>query len=82
LFCDRQETVKSIKVQINKFMIYLKGRIYTDDITTMTLINRACFRSLMVYFLPPLHAAGAITRTELNKLDAENKRSSLGCKAT
>ena len=44
----------------------------------MALIYSAYYRSLMIYYLVPLHAAGAITTKEIDLIDADAKRNCFG----
>lgn len=61
-------------------MGYLRGKIRTENITTAAIIFSAYYRSLMIYFLTPLFAAGAITGKEIEKIEAHTKRSQYGLK--
>jgi hypothetical protein len=80
LFCDRKKTIASIKTQMQKFMSYLRGKIRTEQLTTAAIIFGAYYRSLMIYFLTPLFAAGAITGKEIDNIEANFKRSQYGLK--
>lgn len=49
----------------------MQNKIRTDDLSTMALIHSAYYRSLMIYYLVPLFAAGAITEKEIDMIEAE-----------
>jgi hypothetical protein len=44
------------------------------------MIMSAFYRSLMVYFMVPLHAAGIVTVKELNLMEANIQRKNFGLK--
>jgi hypothetical protein len=80
LYCDRDKTIKSIKSQIQKFICFIRGKIRSESISTLTVIFSAYHRSLMLYFLTPLYAAGAITQKEICNIEANLKKSIYGLK--
>ena len=61
IYCDRQKTVDLIKKQAKKYVDCLKGIIQTKNLTLMHILFSAFYRSMIIYFMTPLHAAGAIT---------------------
>lgn len=71
LFCDRQKTVQSMKDQTKKYMSYLKGRVRTQNTSLMHVIFQAFYRLLLIYFMVPLFAAGAITEKEIQMYEAQ-----------
>lgn len=59
-------------------MFFIKGKIRVQDLTAVALIFSAYHRSLMIYFLTPLSAAGAITKKELHDMEAFLKKQMYG----
>ena len=59
-------------------MFFIKGKIRVEDLTATALIFSAYHRSLMIYFLTPLSAAGAITKKEINSIEAHLKKQMYG----
>ncbi len=50
-------------------MNYLKGRIKNKYTTLMHILFSAFYRSMIIYFMTPLHAAGALTEEEITKFE-------------
>lgn len=61
-------------------MDYLKGRIQTKSTTLMHIFFSAFYRSMIIYFMTPLHAAGAITEEEITKFETLLVREQFGLK--
>ena len=61
-------------------MGFLRGKIRTEHMDTVGIIYSAYYRSLLIYFLTPLFAAGAITEYEIDKMEAHIKKSQYGLK--
>jgi len=61
LYCDKKNTIQAIKAKMQKYLGCLRGRIRTNSLDSTAIIYGAFYRSLMIYFLTPLAAAGAIT---------------------
>jgi hypothetical protein len=59
-------------------MFFMRNKIRTQDFNTTALIFSAFHRSLMIYFLTPLVAAGAITKLEINNIEASLKKNMYG----
>ena len=59
-------------------MNYLKGRIQTKNTTLMLILFSAFYRSMIIYFMTRLHAAGAITEEENTKFETLLIREQLG----
>jgi len=57
--------VKSIKDHCKKYTGYLKGRLQTKNASLRLILFSAFYRSLLIYYLVPLFAAGAITENEV-----------------
>lgn len=62
---------------MKKFM-FSQGRIQCQLKDTMAVILKLYYRSLMIFFLIPLVAAGAVTEKEIDRLEADTKRHHLG----
>ena len=80
LFCDRQKTLNAAKDNVKRYMQYLKGRIQTQNFTLAHILFSAFYRSLLIYFMTPMFAAGTITKVELNSLRAQLIRNQFGIK--
>jgi hypothetical protein len=65
---------------MQKFMNCLRERIRTDSLNTSAIILSSFYRSLMVYFLTPLAAAGGITEKEIENIEAHMKKCQYGLK--
>lgn len=59
-------------------MTYLKGRIQTNNLQLTQIIFSAFYRSLLIFFMTPLYAAGAVTEAEINTLEEQIIRKQLG----
>ena len=77
LVCDRLQLIKSAKNKCKKFVHFVKGRIRTNSQELTQLIIAAYFRSLLVYYITPLYAAGAIGRDALLNMEANFVRKQL-----
>jgi hypothetical protein len=61
-------------------MGYLQGRIQTKNLELMHLLFSAFYRSMLIFFMTPLYAAGAITEKEIDALEVLFLRSQFGLK--
>jgi hypothetical protein len=61
-------------------MSYIKGRIQTKNIDLMAVLFAAFYRSMMIYFLTPLYAAGAMTEKEVEQMELQFIRNQFGLK--
>lgn len=55
-------------------MGFLRGKVRSEDLTTTALIFSAYHRSLMIYYITPLSAAGGITKKEISDIEANLKK--------
>lgn len=63
---------------MKKFMVYLKGKFHGTRSEAMALIFCCYFRSLMIYHMTPLYAAGAVTEKELFMMETDMKKKGFG----
>lgn len=70
LTCDRQKLAKLAKARCKKFLAFVKGKIQTDDQDLTKLIIGAYCRSMLMYYLTPILAAGAISKKEIQDFEA------------
>lgn len=59
-------------------MGYLKNKFSQANTEVIYLILSSYFKSLLVFYITPLYAAGAITEKEISNLEADMKRKSFG----
>ena len=52
----------------------MKGKIRSNDENTNALIFSAFYRSLLIYFLTPIYAAGGINKLQIDLMEANLKR--------
>ena len=55
-------------------MGYLKLRIRLDNYDLVRVIFSAFYRSLLIYYLAPIYAVGAMTEEEIDKLKTQSTR--------
>ncbi len=61
--------LKNMKNKLQKFMGYLKNRIRTNNLDLARIIFSAFYRSLLIYYITPLYAAGAVNQKDIDKLE-------------
>jgi hypothetical protein len=62
-------------------MGYLKLRIRSDNMDLARIIFSAFYRSLLIYYLTPLYASGAMTEEDIQKLETQILREQHGLKS-
>lgn len=67
---DRKKIIGQAKKKAKKYIGYIRGKIQTEDKELLKLIVGAYYRSILIYQMTPLYSAGAITRQEIDKLEA------------
>lgn len=75
--CDRQQILKDVKKCCKKYLMSIKGKIQTEDESTRAMIFSAFYRSLLIYYFTPIFAAGAITKIEIDNMEAHLKQNLL-----
>ena len=63
---DRKSLAKDAKTKCQKFMNFIKVKIQTNDEGLRKTMHEAFHRSLLIYFLTPLYAAGAINKEKIS----------------
>jgi hypothetical protein len=69
--CDRKALIKDARQSCKKYLQSIKGRIRSSDEQLNKLIYAAFYRSLLVYYMTPIYAAGLIKKHEIDNLEAE-----------
>ena len=74
IFCNRKKTLDAAKNKVKKYVNYLKGRLTSNLQEVSQLLFAFFYRSLLIYYLMPLFAAGAITEPEVEKMEIQMMR--------
>ena len=70
LVCERPKLISLAKKRYQKFMGLVRGKIQARSSQLSQFVLSAYYRSLMVYYLTPIYAAGAMDRSEINNFEA------------
>jgi len=81
LYCDRPKLLNSVESQIKKYMLYLKARIKSDNMDLVRILFSAFYRSLLIYYLTPVYAAGAINEDDIQRMETKILREQFNLKS-
>ena len=59
---------------MKKYLGFLRKKFTSANLDVASLIYSSYYRSMMIYYMTPLYAAGAVTEKELFDMEAEMKR--------
>lgn len=65
-------------MQVKKYMSYLKLRIRSNNQDLARVIFSSFYRSLLIYYLTPIYAAGAMNKDHILKLEKSILREHFG----
>lgn len=74
---SRKQLIHDAKEEATKYLLLIKGKIQTQHESLKRIIFGAFFKSIIIYFLTPLYAAGAIDRNDILMHEAGLKRRNL-----
>jgi len=68
---DRKQLIAHAKEKCRKQMAIIRGKVQSTTPEVAKLLQAWYYRSLLLYYLTPLLAAGVINKKEINMFEAE-----------